>query len=137
MAKVKVTYWKEIPVSVMVKETRDNKANVQLSKIYMVTVDAVATKSGATSASDYAAGFRYEDSEQPCTDAKVLAEQIAAELELKYPKSGCGSSALKLGLVRKARNSVKMRRKNNLIDQDGDRSHNGIRYVHRWHRFWV
>ncbi len=86
MAKVKVTYWKEIPVSVMVKESRDNKANVQLPKIYMVTVDAVATKSGATSADDYAAGFRYEKSEQDCGDAKVLAEQLAAELVEKYPK---------------------------------------------------
>lgn len=86
MAKVKVTYWKDIPVSVMVKESRENKANVQLAKIYMVTVDAVATKSGATSAADYAAGFRTEDSERDCTDAKVLAEQIASELEAKYPK---------------------------------------------------
>src|SRR5512143_3880721 len=86
MAKVKVTYWKEIPVSVMVKEARDNKANIQLPKIYMVTVDAVATKTGATSSADYAAGFRYEDSEQPCMDAKALAEQIAAQLEKKYPR---------------------------------------------------
>lgn len=86
MAKVKITYWKEIPVSVMVKESRDNKANIQLPKIYMVTVDAVATKTGATSSADYAAGFRYEDSEQPCSDAKALAEQIAATLEQKYPK---------------------------------------------------
>jgi len=86
MAKVKVTYWKEIPVSVMVKESRDNKANVQLPKIYMVTVDAVATKTGATSADDYAAGFRYEKEERDCEDAKVLAEQIAVELQEKYPK---------------------------------------------------
>lgn len=86
MAKVKVTYWKEIPVSVMVKESRDNKANVQLPKIYMVTVDAVATKSGDTSADDYAAGFRYEKSEAVCSDAKELAEKIAAELVEKYPK---------------------------------------------------
>jgi len=99
MAKVKITYWKEIPVSVMVKETRDNKANVQLSKIYMVTVDAVATKTGATSAADYAAGFRYEDSEQPCTDAKALAEQIASELEKKYPKEWLWEQRAKAGIA--------------------------------------
>lgn len=86
MAKVKVTYWKDIPVSVMVKESRDNKANVQLPKIYMVTVDAVATKTGATSSDDYAAGFRYEKDERVCEDAKQLAEKIAEELVAKYPK---------------------------------------------------
>lgn len=98
MAKVKITYWKEIPVSVMVKESRENKANVQLSKIYMVTVDAVATKSGAVSAADYAAGFWYEDSEQDCTDAKALAEKIAAELELKYPKEWLWEQRAKAGI---------------------------------------
>ena len=86
MAKVKVTYWKKIPVSVMVKESRDNKANVQLPKIYMVTVDALATKSGATGADDYAAGFRYENEERECGDAKELSQQIALELENKFPK---------------------------------------------------
>jgi len=100
MAKVKVTYWKEIPVSVMVKESRENKANVQLAKIYMVTVDAVATKSGAVSAADYAAGFRYEDSEQPCTDAKILAEQIAAELERQYPKEWLWEQRAKAGVTK-------------------------------------
>jgi hypothetical protein len=99
MAKVKVTYWKEIPVSVMVKETRDNKANVQLPKIYMVTVDAVATKSGATSAADYAAGFRTEDSERECSDAKVLAEQIVKELEGKYPKEWLWEQRAKAGIT--------------------------------------
>jgi hypothetical protein len=98
MAKVKITYWKKIPVSVMVKESRDNKANVQLPKIYMVTVDAVATKTGATSSTDYAAGFRYEDSEQSCTDAKVLAEQIAADLEKKYPKEWLWELRAKAGM---------------------------------------
>ncbi len=99
MAKVKITYWKEIPVSVMVKESRDNKANVQLPKIYMVTVDAVATKTGAVSSEAYAAGFRYEDSEQPCTDAKALAEQIVAQLEKKYPKEWLWEQRAKAGVT--------------------------------------
>jgi hypothetical protein len=98
MAKVKITFWKEIPVSVMVKESRDNKANIQLPKIYMVTVDAVATKTGATSSTDYAAGFRYEDSEQPCTDAKALAGQIVTGLEKKYPKEWLWELRAKAGI---------------------------------------
>jgi len=98
MAKVKITYWKEIPVSVMVKESRDNKANIQLPKIYMVTVDAVATKTGATSSAEYAAGFRYEDSEQPCADAKALAAQIATDLEKKYPREWLWELRAKAGL---------------------------------------
>jgi len=99
MAKVKITYWKDIPVSVMVKESRENKANVQLSKIYMVTVDAVATKTGAVSSEAYAAGFRYEDIEQPCTDAKALAEKIASELERKYPKEWLWELRSKAGIT--------------------------------------
>lgn len=99
MAKVKITYWKEIPVSVMVKESRENKANVQLAKMYMVTVDAVATKSGATSAEAYAAGFRTEDFEQECTDAKILAEKIAMDLEAKYPKQWLWEQRAKAGIT--------------------------------------
>lgn len=112
MAKIKITYWKDIPVSVMVKETRENKANVQLPKIYMVTVDAVATKSGATSAADYAAGFRYEDSEQPCTDAKTLAEQIAAELEKKYPKEWLWEQRAKAGITPEGQQQCEAEAKN-------------------------
>ena len=99
MAKVKITYWKEIPVSVMVKESRENKANMQLAKTYMVTVDAVATKTGATSSEAYAAGFRTEDSERECTDAKVLAEQIVKELEAKYPKEWLWEQRAKAGIT--------------------------------------
>lgn len=112
MAKVKITYWKEIPVSVMVKETRENKANVQLSKAYMVTVDAVATKSGATSADAYAAGFRTEDSERECGDAKVLAEQIAAELEKKYPKEWLWEQRAKAGITAQGQQQCEEEAKN-------------------------
>ena len=87
MAKVKITLWKNIPLSVMVKESRDNKANIQLPKIYLVTVDALATKSGDTSTDDYTAGFRFEESEQDCHgDVQNLAQTIADKLVAKYPK---------------------------------------------------
>lgn len=85
MAEVKITYWREIPCSVMVKAGRGNRVNLQLPKIYMVTVDAVATKSGATSAEDYAAGFRVEKSERE-GEPEALARQIADELVAKYPR---------------------------------------------------
>lgn len=97
MAEVKVTYWGEIPCSVMVKEGRGNRANVQLPKIYMVTVDAVATKSGATSAEDYAKGFRVEKSERDGEPA-VLAQQIADELVAKYPREWLWAQRDKAGL---------------------------------------
>lgn len=112
MAKIKITYWKDIPVSVMVKETRENKANVQLPKIYMVTVDAVATKSGATSAGDYAAGFRYEDSERPGTDAKLLAEDIVAELEKKYPREWLWEQRAKAGITAEGQQQCEAEAKN-------------------------
>ena len=85
MAEVKVTYWREIPCSVQVKEGRGNRAGAELPKIYMVTVDSVATKTGAVSAEDYAAGFRVEKSERE-GEPKVLAQQIVDELVAKYPR---------------------------------------------------
>ena len=84
MAQIKIRFWKDIPVSVMVKGEQD-KANVQLPPIYMETVDAVATRSGETGSKEYVAGFRFEESEQG-GDVKELAEQIAAELQRKYDK---------------------------------------------------
>lgn len=97
MAEVKITYWGEIPCSVMVKEGRGNRANVQLPKIYMVTVDSVATKSGATSAEDYAKGFRVEKSERE-GEPQQLAQQIADELVLQYPREWLWEQRAKAGI---------------------------------------
>ena len=97
MAEIKVTYWGDIPCSVMVKEGRGNRINLQLPKIYMVTVDAVATKSGATSAEDYAKGFRVEKSE--CEgEPQVVAEQLVAELVAKYPREWLWQQRDKAGI---------------------------------------
>ncbi len=85
MAEVKVTYWGDIPCSVQVKEGRGNRAGAELPKIYMVTVDSVATKTGAVSAEDYAAGFRVEKFERE-GEPKILAQQIVDELVAKYPR---------------------------------------------------
>ena len=85
MAEVKVAYRREIACSVQAKEGRGNRAGAELPKIYMVTVDSVATKTGAVSAEDYAAGFRVEKSERD-GEPKVLAQQIVDELVEKYPR---------------------------------------------------
>lgn len=99
MAEVRVTYWGEIPCSVQVKEGRGNRASAELPKIYMVTVDSVATKSGATSAEDYAAGFRIEKSERESTgDLKALAQQIVDELVAQYPREWLWAQRDKAGL---------------------------------------
>jgi hypothetical protein len=83
MAKVKIRYWKDIPVSVHVTGEAD-KANVQLPKIYMVTVDAVATRTGITGSGDYVAGFRAEtlDRDGP---TQAIAAAVIEELKEKYP----------------------------------------------------
>ena len=85
MAKVKVRYWKDIPVSIFVKGD-DDKASMQLPKIYMVTVDAVATKIGLTGSREYAAEFRTEDFERS-GNAQEIAETVAAELQQQCPGS--------------------------------------------------
>ena len=82
MAKVKIRYWKEIPVSVHVSSEND-RANLPLPKIYMVTVDAVATKTGLTGSGAYLAGFRTETFEQAGV-AQTIAEAVAADLRTRY-----------------------------------------------------
>jgi hypothetical protein len=85
MSEVKITYWGAIPSTVMVKEGRGNRANMQLPKIYQVTIDAVATKMGAVSSEDYAKGYRLEKSERE-GDPQVLVQQIVDELIAQYPR---------------------------------------------------
>lgn len=87
MAKVKVTYWREVPVSVMVRGAApDDRASVQLPKIYMVTVDAIATRSGQTDSKSYTAGFRYDSFDRDGSAAEIAAA-VATELQEKYPKA--------------------------------------------------
>lgn len=87
MAKVKVTYWRDVPVSVMVRgATPEDRASVPLPKIYMVTVDAIATRTGQTGSKEYTAGFRYDSFERDGPAADV-ATQVAADLETRFPKS--------------------------------------------------
>jgi hypothetical protein len=97
MAEVKITYWGEIPCSVQVKEGRGNRAGAELPKIYMVTVDSVATKMGAVSAEAYAAGFRVEKSERE-GEPKELAQQIVDELVAKYPREWLWEQRDKAGI---------------------------------------
>lgn len=98
MAKVKVTYWREVPVSVMVRgDTPGDRASVQLPKIYMVTVDAIATRSGQTDSKSYTAGFRYENFERDGSAAD-LANRIAEELQTKHPKSWLQAQWRKAGI---------------------------------------
>ena len=83
MAKVKIRYWKDIPVSVHVSSDND-RANLPLPKIYMVTVDAVATKTGLTDSSAYLAGFRTATCEREGA-AQAVAETVADGLRERYP----------------------------------------------------
>lgn len=97
MADVKITYWGEIPCSVMVREGRGERFNIQLPKIYMVTVDAIAVKIGAVSAEDYAKGFRVEKSEQE-GDPATLAQKIVDDLVAKYPREWLWEQRDKAGI---------------------------------------
>lgn len=97
MAEIKVTYWGDIPCSVQVKAGRGNRAGAELPKIYMVTVDSVATKTGAVSAEAYAAGFRVEKFERE-GEPKELAQQIVDELVAKYPREWLWEQRDKAGI---------------------------------------
>jgi len=84
MAKVKVTYWKEIPVFVMVMDEGE-RASVALPDFYMKTVDGVAMRTGETDSTAYAKNFHYDRYEQD-GDINEVAESVSRELQQKYPR---------------------------------------------------
>ncbi|MCP5144210.1 MAG: virulence factor [Gammaproteobacteria bacterium] len=84
MADVKVTYWKQIPVSVQVRGEGGDRSGLQLPPVYMETVDGIAMREGATSSTDYMKQFRYEKFTRDGS-AKDIAAAVAEELQQKHP----------------------------------------------------
>ena len=83
---IKVRYWKEIPVSVHASDDQNQRVNLPLPKIYMVTVDAVATRTGLTGSREYVAEFHNEVLESG-EDAQTAGNRVLTELLQKFPGS--------------------------------------------------
>ena len=80
MARVRVMYWKEIPVQVQA-EDEDNRVTRQLDERFQKAVDAVAMIDGSQGTDEYLEGWQfgpYFDQDGPAADS---AESVARKLE--------------------------------------------------------
>ena len=85
MARVRVMYWKEIPVQVQA-EDEDNRVTRQLDERFQKAVDAVAMIDGSQGTDEYLEGWQfgpYLDQDGPAADS---AESVARKLE-KMPEN--------------------------------------------------
>jgi Virulence factor len=84
MAKIKITYWKEIPVLVNVQHGNE-KVNIELPSIYMETVDAIATHNDDTDAKSYVKYFHHDKYEEEGS-VREIAESVLQTLQKKFSR---------------------------------------------------
>jgi Virulence factor len=84
MARIRVTYWQEIPVLVTARDGAD-EVTVPLSQRFQELVDAVAMQAGVGDAAAYLAGWRTGPEEERAGPAAAAAGAVAAELEAGFP----------------------------------------------------
>ena len=85
MARVRVMYWKEIPVQVQAEDA-DGRLTRQLDERFQKAVDAVAMIDGSQGTDEYLEGWQfspYFEQDGPAADS---AESVAGKLE-KMPEN--------------------------------------------------
>src|SRR5437867_12278071 len=80
MARVWITYWRDIPVLVTAREG-ENEATVSLSGGFQDLVDRVAVQDELAEAEAYLAAWRLGPEEERHGSAMAVARAVAAELE--------------------------------------------------------
>ena len=83
MARVSVTYWRDIPVLVSGREGAD-EATVPLSQRFQDLVDSVAMQDGLSDSEAYLAQWRAGPDEERPGPAAAAAHTVAAELEERF-----------------------------------------------------
>lgn len=83
MARVRITYWREIPVLVTARDGA-GEATVPLSARFQELVDGVAMQEGLSDAEAYLAEWRVGPEEERPGPAASAAAAIAAELEVRF-----------------------------------------------------
>jgi hypothetical protein len=80
MARVRITYWQEIPVLVTARDG-GGETTVSLSARFQELVDVVAMQAGLTDSEEYLARWRTGPEEERPGSAEAAAGAVAAELE--------------------------------------------------------
>lgn len=82
MAKLRITYWRDIPVLVTARDP-DGDVTVPLSPGFQDLVDRVAMQEGFAESDDYLAQWRPGPEEERSGTARAVAETVAAECEAR------------------------------------------------------
>ncbi|HEV8310840.1 MAG TPA: virulence factor [Methylomirabilota bacterium] len=83
MARVRITYWQEIPVLVTARDAAD-EVTIPLSSRFQDLVDAVAMLLGLSDAEDYLARWQPGPEEERPGGADAAARAVAGELEEQF-----------------------------------------------------
>lgn len=87
MAEYQITYWRELPSLVVAREGSDGQAVAKspLPQRFQEAIDEAAMRLGATDAGAYLAGWRRSDWAQLDGSTADVADQVAADLERRWP----------------------------------------------------
>lgn len=83
MAKVQITYWRNIPVLVRAREGAE-EVSVPLSPRFQDLVDSVAMQDGLSESEEYLAHWRTGPEEERPGPAPAVARAVADELEDRF-----------------------------------------------------
>jgi Virulence factor len=86
MARVRIMYWKDIPYAVRAQDEK-GPASRPLPEAFQEAIDAVAMRTGETSAEQYQAGFRWGPTEERDGDAVTVADAVVGEIIAAWPDS--------------------------------------------------
>ena len=84
MAKVRVLYWKEIPVQVQATDGSD-QVSQPLDARFQEGVDAIAMADGSSGSEDYLMAWEWGEYAQMTGSARDVADQLAARFNAGFP----------------------------------------------------
>ena len=85
MARIRVLYWKEIPVQVQV-ETGGDRVSQMLDHRFQEAVDAVAMFEGSMGSDAYLEGWEWMDHGRACGNLRQLAQDWAGRFNRGLPE---------------------------------------------------
>ena len=83
MARIRITYWREIPVLVTARDGA-GETTVPLSQRFQELVDAVAMQAGLSESEQYLAEWRTGPEEERPGPATTAAGEVADRLEARF-----------------------------------------------------
>lgn len=85
MAKVRLMYWKEIPVQVQAQDDNGPAVSLPLDARFQQGVDAIAMSDGSMGSDDYLMAWEWQDFGNVEGTAQSAAEAVAARFNEGFP----------------------------------------------------